>query len=88
MEYPDKPYPPENRFYISELDDGNLSSTHLKFASGRYNYVVYQSATSGVYVKKNGKVVANLTCGDSYYQKISPKTRRGIRIIDPVNNID
>jgi roadblock/LC7 domain-containing protein len=88
MENPAKPYPPKNRFSLSEMDGGSLNSVHLKFNSAGYNYVVYQSATSGVYVKKNGKTIANLTCGDSSYQQISPKARRGIQLVDPEDNID
>jgi hypothetical protein len=88
LEFPAEPEPPRDRFSISDFSGGSVNSTHLKFNSGGYVYVVYQSATSGVYVKKNGKTVVNLSCDDGYYQQISPRAMRGIKTVAPDDNDD
>jgi hypothetical protein len=88
LEFPGKPYPPRNRFSISDISEGNLNFTHIKFNSGNYNYVVYQGFPSGVYVKKSGKLVSNLFCEKGIYQRISPRAFRGIKTVAPVDGID
>ncbi|MGF6244213.1 hypothetical protein P3T42_005978 [Paraburkholderia sp. GAS38] len=88
FQYPDKPYPPGRHFSISDITGGNLNIVHLKFRSGGYDYVVYQGDVSGVYVKKNGKTVANLTCDAGIYQTLSPRAMRGIKTTPPVDGVD
>ena len=88
LEFPGKPYPPRNRFSISDISEGNLNFTHIKFNSGNYNYVVYQGFLSGVYVKKSGKLVSNLFCEKGIYKRISPRAFRGIKTVAPVDGID
>jgi hypothetical protein len=88
FEFPTEPYSPLNRFSISEFSGGSVNSTHLKFKSGKYTYVIYQSATNGVYVRKNGRVIANLSCDGGIYQVISPRAMRGIKTIAPDDNDD
>lgn len=88
LEYPNKPYPPKGLFSISDIIGGNLSSVHLKFESNKYNYVIYQSSVSGIYVKKNGKTISNLICRKGEYQEISPRAKRGIDLTDPIDDVD
>src|ERR1700733_9023089 len=42
LEFPDKPYPPGSRFSISDIHEGSLDYTHVKFKSGGYDYVIYR----------------------------------------------
>lgn len=88
LEYPKLPYPPASNFTISDIAGGNLNLIHLKFKSGLFNYIIYSGDVSGVYVKKNGKTIANLTCNDGVYQKLSPRALRGIKTVDPVDGVD
>jgi len=88
LEYPDKPYPPKDKFTISDITGGNLNIRHLKFTNGKFNYVIYQGDVSGIYVKKNGKTISNLTCQDGKYQTISPRALRGIKTVAPIDGID
>lgn len=88
FQYPGAPVVPKNRFSISDIFGGNLNIVHLKFKSGKYNYVIYQGDVGGVYVKKNGKTVANLTCGAGDYKTIGPGVKRGIETVPPVDDID
>ncbi|WP_316681797.1 hypothetical protein [Ralstonia flaminis] len=88
LEYPKNPYPPKGIFSISEIIGGNFNGVHLKFKSGRYNYIIYQSSVSGVYVKKDGKIVSNLICRGGEYLDIAPRAKRGIDLVDPIENID
>jgi hypothetical protein len=88
LEYPAESYPPMNKFSISNFHGGNISSIHLKFKVGKYTYVVYQSATSGVYVIRNGRTVRNLLCDAGHYRQISPRARRGIENVAPDDNDD
>jgi hypothetical protein len=88
LEYPAESNPPMNKFSISDFHGGNVNSVHLKFKSGKYIYVVYQSATSGVYVTKNGRVIRNLLCGGGQYRQISPRAKRGIITAAPDDNDD
>ena len=83
LEFPTKSYPPKDRFSISDFHGGNTNSVHLKFKTGGYTYVVFQSATSGVYVEKNGRVVRNLVCDGGQYRQISPRAKRGIKTVLP-----
>lgn len=88
FQYPATPVVPKNRFSISDIFGGNLNIVHLKFRSGKYDYVIYQGDVSGVYVRKNGKTVANLVCGDGDYKTISPRAMRGIETVSPIDDID
>jgi len=88
LEYPNLPYAPRNSFSISDIDQGNAKFTHLKFKSGKYNYVIYSGFPSGLYIKKSGKTISNLTCDPGDYQAISPRAFRGIRTVPPANDID
>ncbi len=88
LEFPKKPYPPMHHFRISDISEGSLSFTHVKFRSGNYDYVLYQGFTSGVYIKKIGKLVSNLLCEKGDYQTISPRAFRGIETVAPVDGID
>lgn len=88
LQFPSNSYSPKNRFLISDISDGNLSFTHIKFKSGEYNYVIYQGSPSGLYIKKNGKLVSNLVCEQGVYQQLSPRAYRGIRTVAPVDGID
>lgn len=88
FQYPKMPDPPRRNFAISDISGGNLNIVHLKFKSGSYNYVLYQGNVSGVYVKENGKIVANLMCGSGGYKTISPRAMRGIDTVPPVDGVD
>jgi hypothetical protein len=57
LEFPGKTCSPINRFGISEISEGDLNFTHVKFRSGAYDYVLYQDFPSGIYVKRNGKLI-------------------------------
>ena len=88
LQFPNKPYPPKNRLLISDISGGNLNYTHIKFKSGEYNYVIYQGFPSGLYIKKNGKLVSNLICEQGVYQQLNRRAYRGIRTVPPVDGID
>ena len=88
LEYPDMPKSPKGHFSLSNISGGNLNIEHLKFNSGKYNYVVYDGDISGVYVRKNGKTLANLQCEAGIYQHFSPKISRGITTVDPMDGVD
>lgn len=88
LQSPGKPYPPRNRFSMSEISEGNINFTHLKFKCGKYDYVVYQGFPSGIYIKKGGKLVSNRICEHGSYQKISPRALRGIETVAPIDGID
>ncbi|WP_133300348.1 hypothetical protein [Paraburkholderia lacunae] len=88
LEYPEKPYPPRKLFSISHISGGNLSFTHFKFSSRGYHYVLYQGDPSGIYIKRNGKVVSNRICDPGTYQPISPRVFRGVKTVPPIDGID
>jgi hypothetical protein len=88
LEFPKKRFPPMHHFRISDISEGSLSFTHVKFRSGNYDYVLYQGFPSGVYIKKSGKLVSNLLCEKGDYQTISPRAFRGIETVAPVDGID
>jgi hypothetical protein len=88
FQFPEKSDPPMNKFSVSDFHGGNISSIHLKFKVGKYTYVVYQSATSGVYVTRNGRTVRNLLCDGGHYRQISPRAMRGIKTVEPDDNDD
>lgn len=88
LEFPKQSVPPMGKFSISDFYGGNINSVHLKFKSGEYTYVVYQSATSGVYITKNGRTVRNLLCDRGHYRQISPRAKRGIETVAPDDNDD
>lgn len=88
LEFPKKPYPPRRWFSISDISEGNIMFTHLKFNSGQYHYVLYQGFPSGIYVKKDGKLISNRTCEPEAYQPISPRALRGIKTVAPIDGID
>jgi hypothetical protein len=88
LQFPDKPYPPKNRFLLSDISEGNLNYTHIKFKSGEYNYVIYQGMPNGLYIKKNGKLVSNLICEQGIYQHLGQRAYRGIQTAPPVDGID
>lgn len=83
LEYPEQSEPPTDRFLITDFAGGSINSTHLKFKTAGYVYVIYQSATNGVYVKNNGKTVANFSCGGGHYQQINSRAMRGIKTAVP-----
>lgn len=86
FEFPIDSRPPMDRFSISDFYGGNVSTTLLKFKSGKYTYVVFQSAVSGVYVKKNGRTVRSLLCDAGQYGYISPGAKRGVKTVAPDDN--
>jgi hypothetical protein len=88
LQFPKESDPPLDRFFITDFYGGNLNSVHLKFKLGNFTYVVYQSATSGVYVVKNGRTVRNLSCDGGQYRQISPRAKRGIKTVAPDENDD
>lgn len=88
LEFPEKPYPPRKSFSISDISEGNSRFTHFKFNSGRYNYVLYQGSPSGIYVKKDGKVVSNRSCDPGTDGPINPRAFRGIKTVEPIDGID
>jgi len=88
LEYPKRPVSPQKLFSISDISEGNINFSHLKFYSGRYHYVLYQGDPSGIYIKKRGKVISNRTCDPGTYQPISPRAFRGIKTVAPIDGID
>jgi hypothetical protein len=87
-EFPGKPSPPRKTFSISDISEGNSRFTHLKFNTGRYHYVLYQGSPSGIYVKKDGKVVSNRNCDPGTAEPINPRAFRGIKTVEPIDGID
>ena len=88
LQFPNGSYPPKNRFLISDISEGNIHFTHVKFKSGGYDYVIYQGFPSGLYIKRHRKLVENLTCEQGIYQQLSQRAYRGIRTTPPVDEID
>lgn len=88
LEFPSKPYPPQSRFLISDVSEGGVKYTHVKFRSGRYDYVIYQGFPSGLYIKNGGRLVSNLICEPGDYQQLSSRAYRGMRTVLPVDGID
>jgi hypothetical protein len=88
IEFPKKSFTPRKWFSISDIAGGNLNIRHLKFASGQYQYVLYQGSVSGIYVKKGGKLIWNYVCSPGVYQVISPRAFRGIETVAPISGID
>jgi len=88
LQFPNKPYPPKSRFLIGDILGGNVNYVHIKFKSGKYNYVVYQGLPSGLYIKKNGRLVSNLVCDQGIYQQLSRRAYRGMRTAQPVEGVD
>jgi hypothetical protein len=88
LEYPEKPYPPKKLFSISDISEGNINFTHVKFDSGKYHYVLYQGEPSGIYIKRRGEVISNRTCDPGTYQPISPRAFRGMKTVSPIDGID
>jgi hypothetical protein len=88
LEFPKKSLPPRKIFYISEIHEGNISSTHLKFQAGRYDYVLYQGDVSGIYVKRNYKTVSNRMCDLGSVQRLNHRAFRGIQTVAPIDEID
>ncbi|MGF6260799.1 hypothetical protein OKW49_001700 [Paraburkholderia youngii] len=70
MEFPKKPLPSKQWFSISDIHEGGMNFTHLKFNAGRYRYVLYQGFPRGIYIKRDGKTVSNHICDDGAYQPI------------------
>lgn len=88
LQFPNKPNPPKSRFLISDISEGNANYVHVKFKSGEYNYVIYQGVSNGLYIKKNGRLISNLICGQGIYQQLSQRAYRGILTAQPVDGID
>ncbi|WP_157874729.1 hypothetical protein [Paraburkholderia atlantica] len=88
MEFPKNPFSPRKWFSLSDIHEGNVSFTHLKFMSGRYQYVLYQGFPSGIYIKRGGKTISNHICDDGAYQPINSRVFRGIKTVEPVDGID
>jgi hypothetical protein len=88
LEYPKLPYPPAKFFSISDINQGNAQSTHFKFRSGGYDYVIYSGFPSGLYVKNAGKIVSNMPCDPGGYESMSPRAFRGIPSKPPQSDID
>jgi len=87
LEYPKVSDPPKGFFSISDINQGNVQSTHLKFKSGAYDYVIYSGFPSGLYVKKHGELLSNLFCESGDYQEINRRAFRGIPTV-PAGEID
>jgi hypothetical protein len=83
FEYPKNSAPPSDKFLISDSFGGNVSTVILKFRSEKFTYVVFQSAVSGVYVRKDGKTIGSLLCDAGQYSHISPTAMRGIKTVAP-----
>lgn len=88
FEYPSEPFPPLMWFSISDIYEGGLSFTHLKFSSNRFHYVLYQGDISGIYIKRNGRVVSNHQCDHGAHQPLNPRVFRGIKTVAPIDGID
>lgn len=88
LEYPKLPYPPAKFFSISDINQGNVQSTHFKFRLGGYDYVIYSGFPSGLYVKNAGKIVSNMLCDPGDYESMSPRAFRGIPSKPSQSDID
>jgi hypothetical protein len=88
LQYPDDNHSSKSRFTISDISGGNLNFTHVKFKSGGYDYVMYQGFPSGLYIKRKGRTIANLTCDEGIYQQLSQRAYRGMPTVPPVDGID
>lgn len=83
LNYPHGPYTPERHFSIAEVNEGSYKLTHLRFRSGAYNYVIYDGPSSGLYIKKGGKMILNLICESGDYSWLSPRVFHGIPSMPP-----
>jgi hypothetical protein len=88
FEFPDKPYPPRERFSISDISGGSLNFIHIKFKSGEYDYVIYHGSLSGLYVKKKQQTISKFICEPGIYQRINRRVYRGVRTVPPVVGVD
>ncbi|EDT43673.1 hypothetical protein BamMEX5DRAFT_0560 [Burkholderia ambifaria MEX-5] len=88
LQFPNKPHPPRGYFGISDISIGSANFVHVKFRSGRYDYVIYQGSPSGVYVKKNGDLVSNHACKHGDYPLLSRRAFRGITTVPVVDDLD
>ena len=88
FEFPDKPYPPRERFSISDISGGSLNFVHIKFKSGEYDYVIYHGSLSGLYVKKKQQTISKFICEPGIYQRINRRVYRGVRTVPPVVGVD
>ncbi|NTX26553.1 hypothetical protein HT746_05275 [Burkholderia pyrrocinia] len=88
IQFPNKPYPPNARFEISDISAGNLNYVHIKFKSGKYDYVIYQGSPSGVYIKKRGNLISNKICEQGEYRQLNQRIFRGIKTGPPVDGVD
>ncbi|MEM5299652.1 hypothetical protein VSR82_35775 [Burkholderia sp. JPY481] len=88
IEFPKNPFSPRKWFSLSDIREGSVNFSHLKFNSGHYQYVLYQGFPSGIYVKRDGKTISNHTCDDGTYQQFSPRAFRGITTLATVDGID
>jgi hypothetical protein len=50
--------------------------------------VLYQGNPSGIYIKRDGKVISNRTCDPGTSQPFSPRAFRGIKTVTPIDGID
>ncbi|HIC7207781.1 hypothetical protein [Burkholderia stabilis] len=88
IQFPNKPYPPNGRFEISDISAGNLDCVHIKFKFGKYDYVIYQGSPSGVCIKEHGDLISNETCEQGEYQQLNQRVFRGIKTQPPVDGVD
>jgi hypothetical protein len=74
MRLPKTPSSPSSSFHgaRTESNNGRDATGYLRINSGGYSYTVYQAASydgdrpSGLVVEKNGKLISNQVCKDSY----------------------
>jgi hypothetical protein len=86
--YPDFSDSPEGRFLISDIAEGNANFTHVKFRVDGCDYVIYDGFPGGLYVRKNGKEVANFVCNPASTYRLNTRAFRGIGTVNPVDSID
>jgi hypothetical protein len=88
LEYPSQPVPPKGKITISDISEGNVSFTHLKFKHQGYAYVVYQGFPTGLYIKKGKRTIFNKICQPGVYQQLEQRAFRGIDTIPAEEGID
>lgn len=89
VETPSDFYPPGRRVLVSEFSGGSVDFVNIRFKIRDCWYVVFIGDSTGVYVKKSGKLVARHWCDDGeVYRRINYRLFRGVYTVAPIFGID
>jgi len=88
FKYPNLADAPFEKFSISDIAEGNVNFTHVKFKSSGYDYVIYDGFPSGIYIRKDGESIANFVCDPESTYRLNARALRGINTVSSVDGID